>query len=185
MPCSSRMELNFPAGHMTDSAASMPLPDVLRFMQALWSLSHALDRTSKQMAGTLGVTGPQRLVLRVVGLHPGLSAGDLAGILHVHPSTLTGILQRLAAQKLLIRSAHAADRRRAVLQLTRRGMRVNARSSGTVEAAIGRAIGDLSERDRVACHRVLAHIVDQLDVAASGRSADRRRDNHVPHRRRS
>ena len=94
----------------TDASQRLPLPDTLQFMKMLWGLSHALDRASKQMAGTIGVTGPQRLVLRVVGLRPGVSAGDLAGTLHVHPSTLTGVLQRLVVQKLLMRTPDPRDR---------------------------------------------------------------------------
>ena len=68
--------------------ADETLPDVLQFMQLLWAVVHGLDKASKRMSAEIGVTGPQRLVLRVVGLFPGLSAGDLAAILHVHPSTL-------------------------------------------------------------------------------------------------
>src|SRR5574339_470186 len=112
------------------------LPDSLRFMKLLWALSHGLDRTSKHMARRLGVTGPQRFVLRIVGLMPGLSAGDLAAMLHVHPSTLTGILQRLVSQQMLVRAPDAKDRRRAVLHLTAKGARINAAASGTVEAAV-------------------------------------------------
>lgn len=143
------------------------LPDTLAFMQMLWALSHALDRTSKQMADSMGVTGPQRLVLRVVGLQPGVSAGALAAILHVHPSTLTGVLQRLVVQKLLTRLPDPADRRRAVLQLTARGKRANATSKGTVEAAINRAISGTTVPDRAACRRVIHRIVQQLDVRAA------------------
>ena len=62
------------------------------------------------MTGEIGVTGPQRLVMRVAGLYPGLSAGDLAAILHVHPSTLTGVLRRLVIQRLLVRQHDPRDR---------------------------------------------------------------------------
>src|ERR671914_825909 len=86
-----------------DPPATSDLPDVLQFMQLLWAVVHGLERTSKRMTHDIGVTGPQRLVLRVAGLFPGLSAGDLATILHVHPSTLTGVLQRLVDQGLLVR----------------------------------------------------------------------------------
>src|ERR687890_2367311 len=92
----------------------LQLPDVLEFMQLLWAVVHGLEKTSKKMNEAIGVTGPQRLVLRVVGLFPGLSAGDLAAILHVHPSTLTGVLQRLVAQRWLKRVGDCQDRRRAV-----------------------------------------------------------------------
>jgi DNA-binding MarR family transcriptional regulator len=138
------------------------LPNTLEFMQLLWELTHALERTSKHMAEAIGVTGPQRLVLRVVGLRPGVSAGELAATLHVHPSTLTGVLQRLVAQRLLTRKDHPRDRRRAVLHLTTKGARINATSKGTVESAVRRALGEVSTRDRAACQRVIASVIGYL-----------------------
>lgn len=146
------------------------LPDVLRFMQLLWAVVHGLDRASKRMTDDIGVTGPQRLALRVVGLFPGLSASDLAAVLHIHPSTLTGVLQRLAAHRLLERSDDPADRRRAVLRLTRRGVRVNAVRQGTVEASIAQALAGTSRDDRLATRRVLERLAAQLDVALAGRA---------------
>jgi DNA-binding MarR family transcriptional regulator len=138
------------------------LPDVLQFMQLLWAVVHGLEQRSKRMRGRLGITGPQRLVLRVVGLRPGVSAGDLATILHVHPSTLTGVIQRLVARRLLVRADDPGDRRRAVLHLTRRGARVNATRQGTVEAAVADALGGVSDRDRNATRRVLARLARHL-----------------------
>jgi DNA-binding MarR family transcriptional regulator len=114
------------------------------------------------MAGDIGVTGPQRLVLRVAGLFPGLSAGDLAAILHVHPSTLTGVLQRLVAQRLLTRIDDPRDRRRAVLRLTAAGARVNATGRGTVEAAVAKALDGVTDRDRAATKRVLTELATRL-----------------------
>jgi DNA-binding MarR family transcriptional regulator len=140
------------------------LPGVLRFMRLLWAVVHGLDRTSKRMGDTLGVTGPQRLVLRVVGLQPGLSAGDLAATLHVHPSTLTGVLQRLTAQRLIVRDADPRDRRRAVLRLTRRGVRINAARGGTPEAAVAAALAQMSQRDQEATARALERIAASLVV---------------------
>ena len=141
------------------------LPDVLQFMQLLWAVVHGVERISKRMTTEMGVTGPQRLVLRVVGLFPGLSAGDLAATLHVHPSTLTGILQRLVAQGLLQRVEDARDRRRAVLRLSARGSRVNSVNHGTVEAAVAAALDGLSDRDRAATRRVLERLAEMLAPA--------------------
>ena len=139
------------------------LPHGLQFMRLLWALAHGLDRRSKLMATRIGVTGPQRFVLRVVGLMPGVSAGDLADFLHVHPSTLTGILQRLVAQRLLVRTRDAADKRRAVLHLTPKGAQINAAIAGTVEAAVVLALDDMTPHDRAACQRVLERVTGQLD----------------------
>jgi DNA-binding MarR family transcriptional regulator len=138
------------------------LPDVLQFMQLLWAVVHGLERRSKRMTGEIGVTGPQRLVLRVAGLYPGLSAGDLARILHLHPSTLTGVLQRLVTQGLLERVDNPRDRRRAILWLTRRGVRANRVREGTVESAVAEALNGINSRDRAATKRVLERLALHL-----------------------
>ena len=145
----------------------LELPDALSFMQVLWAVVHALDRTSKRMTSELGVTGPQRLVLRVVGLRPGISAGELAATLHVHPSTLTGVLQRLVEQRLVSREAYETDRRRVVLHLTARGALINRITRGTVEAGVTRALRGISARDRVTTQKVLQKVARALTSSAT------------------
>lgn len=152
--------------HATKTARAnlSALPDVLRFMQVMWALVHRLDQTSKRMRRQVGVTGPQRLALRVVGLFPGISAGDVATVLHMHPSTLTGVLQRLVAQTLVVRRRDPNDRRRAVLHLTPQGRTVNAASAGTVESAVARTLDGASRHDVAATTRLLARLAHQLDA---------------------
>ncbi|MBA2258964.1 MAG: MarR family transcriptional regulator [Acidobacteria bacterium] len=154
-------------------------------MQLLWAVVHAMGRTSKRMTAELGVTGPQRLVLRVVGLFPGLSAGNLAAVLHVHPSTLTGVLRRLVAQRLLLRVDDPRDRRRAILRLSARGHRVNHVSRGTVESAVGEALDGVGNRDRVATRRVLERLTHHLTSPTPGAAQPRRRLTRNTPRRRS
>jgi MarR family transcriptional regulator, organic hydroperoxide resistance regulator len=167
---------------MTDARELMQLPDVLAFMQLLWAVVHGLERTSKGMAAELGVTGPQRLVLRVVGLFPGLSAGDLAAVLHVHPSTLTGVLRRLVAQRLLVRVADPVDRRRAILRLTAGGSRVNATRRGTVEAVVAAALADVRPADRMAARRVLERLAGRLGANAAALTARTKARSRAPAR---
>ena len=150
------------ADNADDEDVRHVLPDVLQFMQLLWAVVHGLEQTSKRMRGRIGVTGPQRLVLRVAGLFPGLSAGDLATILHVHPSTLTGVIQRLVRQGLLVRTDDPRDRRRAILRLTKRGSRANATRKSTVESAVAEALDGVSTRDRDAARRVLERLAQHL-----------------------
>jgi DNA-binding MarR family transcriptional regulator len=142
------------------------LPDVLQFMRLLWALEHGLQKASKRMAGQLGVTGPQRLVVRIVGLSPGISAGEIAKILHVHPSTLTGVLSRLTEQRLIVRREHERDRRRAVLHLTSQGRTLNGERRGTVEAAVRAALRGLSDRERAVSRRVFERLCESLEDGA-------------------
>ena len=153
-----------PKPKLPQNPVDTPLPDVLAFMQLLWAVVHGAETRSRRMSTEVGVTERQRLVLRIVGLFPESSAGDLAAILHVHPSTLTGLIQRLIAQRLLVRREAAQDRRRVTLTLTAAGARINAIHEGTVEAAIGAALRGVSHRQREATRKVLRRIAGQLDA---------------------
>jgi DNA-binding MarR family transcriptional regulator len=114
-------------------------------MQRMWDLVHALNVRSKRMAMTLGVTGPQRLVVRVLGRAPEMTASEIAEILGMHPSTLTGILGRLVGRGVLVRKVDEVDRRRARFRLTALGETIDRERKGTVEAAVRRALGRADE----------------------------------------
>jgi DNA-binding MarR family transcriptional regulator len=152
-----------------DRSPLPPLGEVLDFMRLIWAVDHALQRTSKQMERTIGVTGPQRLALRIVGRFPGISAGDLARLLHVHPSTLTGVLARLEQHGSIRRRADPRDRRRTLLGLTGRGRRFDVATEGTIEAAVTRALADISPRKFQAAREVLLAITESLEGSAAER----------------
>lgn len=143
-----------------------PLGETLEFLRAIWAVDHALQRSSRRMQATLGITGPQRLVMRIVGRFPGILAGQLAEILHLHPSTLTGVLKRLERQGLLTRRSDPRDRRRALLGLTEKGRRVEDVAEGTVEASVRRALA------RVPAQKT-RHAVEVLDALARSLSSRR------------
>lgn len=138
------------------------LGDVLEFMRLLWAVDHGLQSTSKRMNATLGFTGPQRLVIRMTGKFPGISAGELAQILHVHKSSLTGVLQRLEERGILKRATDPEDGRRAIFSLTAKGRELDTLRAGTVEQAVRRALARLSRARIDAARDVLATIADEL-----------------------
>src|SRR5919201_6945693 len=123
-----------------DAQREPPLGAVLDFMRLLWAVDHALQSASKRMEAAYGVTGPQRLVVRIVGRFPGITAGRVAEILHVHPSTLTGVLKRLESRAIVQRRPDPRDARRALLALTNKGRRLDTLRTGTVEQAVRRVL---------------------------------------------
>jgi MarR family transcriptional regulator, organic hydroperoxide resistance regulator len=149
------------------------LGEVMEFMRLLWAVDHELEASSKRMFADVGVTGPQRLVIRIVGRQPGVSAGRLAEILHVHPSTLTGVLGRLVEHGLLVRKVDPGDGRRALFSLTAQGRRVDGVRTGTIEAKVRSALSRLPEREVAAARHVLGAIADSLATPARPRSAGR------------
>jgi MarR family transcriptional regulator, organic hydroperoxide resistance regulator len=145
------------------------LGEVLDFLQRIWALAHALQRASKHMSQTRGLTGPQRLVIRVTGRFPGVSAGALARILHLHPSTLTGVLRRLERRGLIERMADSGDRRRALFRLSRAGKAHDMAHAGTVEHAVEQVLAKTGARERRAADQVLAALIAALAAQTSGK----------------
>jgi MarR family transcriptional regulator, organic hydroperoxide resistance regulator len=145
------------------SSKLQPAGETLQFLQGVWELVHALDVRSKRMAQTIGVTGPQRLVIRIVGQKPSQTASEIAQMLGKHPSTLTGVLARLEARGLLEREIDQEDRRRARFTLTTAGKKVDRERRGTVEAATRRALTRLDAPAVTTLLSGIAVLVEELE----------------------
>jgi len=156
----------------TESGDVPALGDILDFMRLLWAVDHGLHSTSKRMNTSIGVTGPQRLVIRMTGKFPGISAGELAQILHVHKSSLTGVLQRLEARGLIKRAADPEDGRRAIFSLTAKGKELDAVRAGTVEQAIRKVLAKLPKEQIEVTREVLQSVAAAL--AAVSQPASKR-----------
>jgi DNA-binding MarR family transcriptional regulator len=146
------------------------LGEVLEFMRLIWGISHGLQSTSKRMEAQLGITGPQRLAVRIVGQCPEVSAGELAEILQLHPSTLTGVIRRLEDRGVLERKRGERDRRQAHLRLTPAGRTIDRRHAGTVEAAVRGVLSDLRPEKIKAASEVLHALETALNSHRRRRS---------------
>jgi len=139
-----------------------PLGEELEFLRLLWAVGHHLNSTSKQMEASLGVTGPQRLVLRLVGQFPGITATRLARILHLNSSTLTGVLKRLEQRGYVERQEDPRDARRALVSLTEAGRALDVATAGTVEAAVQRLLLRVPEEHLAATRELLTALAEEL-----------------------
>ncbi|MFN8582137.1 MAG: MarR family transcriptional regulator [Gemmatimonadaceae bacterium] len=138
---------------------------VLEFLRLLWRVNHGMEKRSKRMQSGLGVTAPQRMVVRMVGRFPGIYAGDLAALLHVDRGTLSSALRRLEAAGVLTRTADAVDRRRVAIHLTNRGKRIDAHTDGTIESAVKGVVAGESNDSIRGAQRVLAALAKELERA--------------------
>jgi DNA-binding MarR family transcriptional regulator len=148
---------------MKEMTDDLPLGRGLDFLRLLWGLHHALELRSKEMARTLGVTGPQRLVIRIVGRFPQIPAGRVAEILRLHPSTITGILTRLERRRLLTRRRDPRDHRRQLLGLTPEGRRIDEAQSGTIESVVVETLAKLGAGDVETAREVLVRLAENLN----------------------
>jgi MarR family transcriptional regulator, organic hydroperoxide resistance regulator len=136
-------------------ARRAPLGVVRSFLKRFRALDHEFQALSKRMRPLFGITGQQRVVIRVVGRRPGAAPGVIAEYMKVHPSTLTGLLARLESRGLIERRVDPADRRRARCYLTASGKEINTLQRGTIQWAVQTGLSGIAPGKIRAAEEVL------------------------------
>jgi DNA-binding MarR family transcriptional regulator len=160
--------------------ARHPIPRLgptLEFLTLLWELDHELAAASSRMKRAFGITAQQRMIIRILGRVPNLTAGQLAGLLRIHPGTLSTALARLERRGLLVRRKSAGDRRRVIITLTAEGSRLDVPSRSTVESAVAKVLADVNRREALVVGRVVRRLTNALkgqSMASADRSKSRR-----------
>lgn len=142
--------------------SEIPLEAPLDFLQHLWHLNHVLERMSQQMKRDLGVTAQQRLFVRCIGQYPGLTASQLATILHLDRGTVSVSLTRLTKMGLVTRHRDKSDNRRVSLRLTARGQSVAKPNPQTAEHVVQRLLARSKPADVDAVKVLLRHLAEDL-----------------------
>ena len=140
-----------------------PLGPTLEFLRTLWGLNHALEVTSKRMEASLGITAQQRMMVRLLGKYPGISASEIATLLHVHRGTVSVALKRLEARDIVKRVRDAQDSRRVLPTLTRKGKALDVSARGTVESAVEHMLDNVGARDLAVVRRAIVALVSALE----------------------
>ncbi|WCB95349.1 hypothetical protein DSM104299_04092 [Baekduia alba] len=113
-------------------------------------LKHSYLRHAEQLSealSPLGVDGRELAVLRVLDTDEPSSQAEAAKRLGLDRTTMVGLVDTLEARSLVARKPHAADRRRNVVALTRRGQRVLAEGTRIGDAVEDRFLSGLSATD--------------------------------------
>jgi DNA-binding MarR family transcriptional regulator len=96
--------------------------------------------------------------------------------MHVHPSTLTGVLDRLETRRLLRRVSDPKDARRSLFRLTAAGERIDATLEGSIEGLVQQVLTRIPQEQWASTERVLRAITEALNEgpprsAATGEGA--------------
>jgi DNA-binding MarR family transcriptional regulator len=137
---------------------------IAEIVQSFHRLFKSVDTFSKYTLRKFGVSGPQIWALRTVAEGGRITIGDLAERMHLHISTVSGILDRLERAKLVVRERSDEDRRTTYLTVTRKGMSVIARAPEPPRAKLSRKLARLGPREVASLLRGLRQLVDLVEV---------------------
>ena len=120
--------------------------EIAEIVQTLRRLFRAIHEYSKAIQKKSGLSGPQVWALTILKAQAGLSARELAARMFVHPSTVTGIINRLVRKGAITRTIDARDRRGVRLSATRSGGRILKTTPPPVQVGLSRALAALPPR---------------------------------------
>ena len=136
------------------------LNDLRRIVRALRESSRAAERR-------LGVTGAQLFVLRALAGTQALSLNELAERTHTHQSTVSVVVKRLAARRLVRRKTSPLDRRRIALSVTAHGRVVLERAPLAAQDVLVDGLDRLADEDRHALAVALRRLVAAMGLRAA------------------
>ena len=69
-------------------------------VQSLRRIFKAIQDYSQEVSGSFGITGPQLWALKTLSEYESLPLGELSRKMYLHPSTVTGVVDRLETKGL-------------------------------------------------------------------------------------
>jgi len=101
---------------------------ISEIMQSLRRIVKAIQDYSHEVSGKFGITGPQLWALKTISQNESMSLSDLSARMYLHPSTITGVIDRLEKKGYVTRNRDRVDRRVIYVQLTAEGRRLSKRA---------------------------------------------------------
>jgi DNA-binding MarR family transcriptional regulator len=115
---------------------------------ALHDVAHLLRKRFDQKArGVLGLTRAQWITLAKIKHNEGINQSALADMMELEPITLARIVDKLVAQGLVERRAHATDRRMRTLHMNRQATPVLEKMQRVAAAVFEEALAGVAPSD--------------------------------------
>ncbi|WP_418357528.1 MarR family winged helix-turn-helix transcriptional regulator [Shewanella basaltis] len=130
---------------MSTKQAVNPLALENQVCFSLYSATNAMIRAYRPLLDELSLTYPQYLVMMVLWQESGISVKTLGEKLHLDSGTLTPLLKRLEAKKLVSRGRSDLDERVRVLHVTDAGRELHQQALAIPEQMRCKVGGSLDE----------------------------------------
>jgi DNA-binding MarR family transcriptional regulator len=136
----------------------------LQVLQALRRIIRAVDLHSRKLWKSHRITGPQLVCLLAIQELQPVIASAVARHVHLSPSTLVGILDRLQARGLVARRRDTRDRRLVFLSLTDTGSQLLRDAPSPLQDRLAEALRYLDPSEQGMIAASLERIVELMAV---------------------
>ena len=119
-----------------------------RILDCIRQIIRAADIDSHRLAAVHHITAPQLVSLMAIVEGGSVTSVDIARRVHLSPSTIVGVLDRLESKGLIQRERDVEDRRLVHITPTREGRLLASKTPFPLQFSLERALRQLSERER-------------------------------------
>lgn len=138
----------------------------LRILRALRQITRSIALHSRQLSSYSNITAPQLICLRTVIEKGPLTATAISREMHVSPSTVVGILDRLEDKQLILRERGREDRRIVFITATEAGVVLAQETPSPLQKKLADSLKNLPELEQATMTMALERIVSFLDSDA-------------------
>jgi DNA-binding MarR family transcriptional regulator len=136
----------------------------LRVLQSLRGIIRSVDLYSKELAASNNITAPQLICLLHVVNHGPVTATAIGREVHLSPSTVVGILDRLEEKQLIERRRSAEDRRFVQVTATSAGGALARVAPSPLQQTLANALKALPELEQATIALALERVVALMEA---------------------
>jgi DNA-binding MarR family transcriptional regulator len=136
-------------------------------LDSIRRIVRAVRLSARSSESTVGLSAAQLFVLQRLAEHDGLSINELAGETLTHQSSVSVIVSKLVARRLVRRAISRRDRRRTVISLSAKGRRALAGAPEAMQVRLIAALDDLSDADVTRLARLLGRWTRAAGIAGT------------------
>lgn len=136
----------------------------LKILQSLRRIIRAVDIHSRKLSLDYKITGPQLIALLAIEEKGPLTLAGIAKKIHLSPSTLVGIVDRLEEKGYVKRERSVIDRRQVSISSTQEGMEFVRQAPSPLQETLAEALNTLSIDEQATISHSLQRIVELMEA---------------------
>ncbi|HHU94822.1 MAG TPA: MarR family transcriptional regulator [Alcaligenaceae bacterium] len=138
----------------------------LRILRSLRRITRSIALHSRRLSAESSITSPQLVCLRTVIEKGPLTATAISREIHVSPSTIVGVLDRLEDKGLVLRERSKEDRRIVFVSATESGRELAQNTPSPLQQKLSEALKQLPESEQLQITLSLERVMALIDADA-------------------
>ncbi|MDB2415408.1 MarR family transcriptional regulator, partial [Rickettsiales bacterium] len=136
----------------------------LRILQSLRKIIRSVDIHSRKLSTHHDITAPQLITLLAIIDSSPLTIASISKDVHLSPSTLVGIIDRLEAKGYVKRERSEEDRRQIFISATKEGIKFARQAPSPLQETLAYALSKLSPLEQSTISLSLERIVELMEA---------------------